>query len=151
MCLSWANFWEYFLPTYTLYFRSQASLIPCSSLPETRELYFFIRKAETHISTAVPSQVAGNYGVFMDLEAFVTQPSFPHRKWSSESCKQWELTGLWTSWEDRTPVPQAATSGIHRGNGAWQSPHCPTTCGGKMLILQEILSQRSTAMPPPPP
>lgn len=92
-------------------------------------------------STTVPSHFAGNYRAFMDLEGFDTQPSASH----GEACKQWELTGLWTLWEDMTLIPQAAMSGIHRSGRAWRSPHCPTACGGKVHITQVILLGMNTA------
>lgn len=93
------------------------------------------------VTTTVPSHLPGNYRAFMNLEGFDTQP-LPS---PGEAYKQRELTGLWTLWEDMTPIPQAAMSGIHRGDGAWRSPHCPTACGGKVHIPQVILLGMNSA------
>lgn len=106
--------------------------------PHTREM---------QASATMPSHLAGNYRAFIDLEGFDTQPSSSH----GEAYKQWELTGLWTLWENMTPTPQAAMSGIHRGNGAWQSPHCPTACGGKVRIPRVLLLGMNTAASQAPP
>lgn len=147
MPLPWAIFWKYLL-TFTLHFGSRACLAPnvhslCSSLPETREVNISLRRAQTPASTTASPHLTGNHRVFMGLEGFATEPSLSHR----ETYQQRELMELWTLWEDMTPVPQAAVSGIHRGDGPWPSPHCPTACGGKVLFPHVILSQR-TAPPP---
>lgn len=60
--------------------------------PHTREM---------QASATMPSHLAGNYRAFIDLEGFDTQPSSSH----GEAYKQWELTGLWTLWENTTPTP----------------------------------------------
>lgn len=144
-------FWKYLLK-FPLHFGSRACLAPnvhslCSSLPETREVNISLHRAETPAPATVPPRLTGNYWVFMGLEGFAIGPPLSHR----ETYQQRELTELWTLWEDTTPIPQAAVSGIHGGDGAWPSPHCPTACGGKVLIPQVILSRGRSAPPPLPP
>ena len=106
----------------------------CSDLRETREVNFSLHD----IGIQPPPQ--WTLRVFMDLN---TQPSPSH----GETYKQCMLTGPWALWEDMTLIPQAAMSGIHRGNGACRSPYCPTACGRKTLLSQMILSQRTTVVP----
>ena len=133
-------------------FWSLACLIPnihslCSGFPETREVNFSLHEIKTQpLPHCLPSWLDTTEFLWT-LRGFHTQPS---PSWG-ETYKQWEITGLWALWENMTPIPQAAMSGIHRGDRAWWSPHCPTACGGKVLLPQAILSQRTTATPPPLP
>lgn len=70
----------------------------------------------------------------------------PWRLWhSSVTIPQVQLTGSRSSWDSelyertRLPFPRLLMPGIHRGDGAWQSPPCSTAYGGKVLILWVFL------------
>lgn len=79
----------------------------------------------------------------------------PWRLWhSGVTIPQVQLTGSRSSWDsvlyERTqlPFPRLLMPGIHRGDGAWQSPPCSTACGGKVLILWVLLFPRMVAALP---
>lgn len=70
----------------------------------------------------------------------------PWRLWhSGVTIPQVQLTGSRSSWDSelyertRLPFPRLLMPGIHRGDGAWQSPPCSTAYGGKVLILWMFL------------
>lgn len=70
----------------------------------------------------------------------------PWRLWHSVvTIPQVQLTGSRSSWDSelyertRLPFPKLLRSGIHRHNGAWQSPPCSAACGGKVLVLWVLL------------
>lgn len=91
-----------------------------SSLLEPMEVNSFYHKTDS----SHPSWLClvGNYSVFYG----------PWRLWRSVvTIPQVQLTGSRSSWvselyeRTRLPFPRLLMSGIHRGNGAWQSPPAP--------------------------
>lgn len=123
-----------------------------SSLLKPMEINSFYRKTDIQLPpqlTQLGWELQHFYG--WELQRFYG----PWRLWHSVvTIPQVQLTGSRSSWDSelyertRLPFPRLLMSGIHRGDGAWQSPPCSTACGGKVLILWVLLYPGSLQLCP---